>query len=120
VRRNGNYEQWVKFFLQAVYESAEDAAIAIDKLTALHDKNIAIIEKMGRSSKNASKLFRYLEENPIIEIQKTANALGIAFVTVSSAVNRFVEVGILEQTAGDMRNRIFSYKDYLAILKEGT
>jgi Fic family protein len=26
VRDKGNYEQWVKFFLQAVLESAEDAA----------------------------------------------------------------------------------------------
>ena len=34
VRRNGNYEQWIKFFLQAIYESAEDATITIDKLTA--------------------------------------------------------------------------------------
>jgi Fic family protein len=45
VRRNGNYEQWVKFFLQAIYESAEDATLTIDKLTVLHDKNIATIKE---------------------------------------------------------------------------
>lgn len=38
VRRKGNYEQWITFFLQAVMESAEDAVHTIDQLTALHDK----------------------------------------------------------------------------------
>ena len=36
VHNNGNYEQWVKFFLQAISESAEDAVDKIQKLSALH------------------------------------------------------------------------------------
>ncbi|MCL1917999.1 MAG: Fic family protein [Peptococcaceae bacterium] len=120
VRRNGNYEQWVKFFLQAIYESAEDATLAIDKLTVLHDKNTAVIEGMGRAAKTAMRLFSYLEENPIIEIKKTSSALGISFKTISDSVKRLCEIGILKQSSGDQRNRIFSYTAYLDILREGT
>lgn len=43
VRRKGNYEQWITFFLQAVMESAEDAVHTIDQLTALHDKNMTLL-----------------------------------------------------------------------------
>lgn len=39
VRAKGNYEQRVKFFLQALLESAEDATATIDELVMLHDKN---------------------------------------------------------------------------------
>lgn len=120
VRREGNYEQWVKFFLQAVYASAEDAVTAIDKLTALHDRNIEIIGGLGRSSKTAMRLFEYLEEHPIIDIQKTAAALGTTFKTMSNAVKRLCEKGILVQTAGINRNRTFTYEAYLNILREGT
>jgi Fic family protein len=120
VRRNGNYEQWVKFFLQAIYESAKDAALTTDKLTALHDKNIAVIERMGRAAKTALRLFAYLEESPIIEIQKTSSALGISFKTISDSVKRLCEMGILKQSSGDQRNRTFSYTAYLDILREGT
>jgi len=120
VRRNGNYEQWVKFFLQAMYESAEDATITIDKLTALHDKNVAAIEAMGRAAKTARRLFFYLEKHPIIEIKKTAAALHATFKTISDSVRRLCEIGILKQTSGDQRNRIFSYADYLEILRKGT
>jgi Fic family protein len=120
VRRSGNYEQWVKFFLQAIYESAEDATATIDKLTALHDKTADMVAGFGRSAKTALKLFAYLERNPIIEIQKTAHALNMAFKTVSDAVARMGDAGILIQSAGDRRNRVFAYEAYLEILREGT
>ncbi|GHV96195.1 hypothetical protein AGMMS50293_25150 [Spirochaetia bacterium] len=120
VRNKGNYEQWIQFFLEAVYESAKDALAAIDKLTALHDRNQKLIEAMGRSAKTVMRLFAYLEANPIIDIQKTAAALGTTFVTVSGAVSRLCDAGILVQSSGERRNRFFSYKDYLDILREGT
>ena len=120
VRSKGNYEQWVKFFLQAIAESAKDAIAAIDELTALHDKNVGIVAGMGRASKNAMLVFRYLEANPIIEIGKTAEALGITFGTASNVVERLSSAGILEQTTTGRRNRTFAYKDYLAILRKGT
>lgn len=120
VRRSGNYEQWVRFFLQAIYESAQDATVTIDKLTALHDQNLEIVESMGRAAKNAKLVFRYLEANPIIEIRKTAEALNVAFNTVSSVVNRLVEKGILVQLDNKSRNRTFAYEAYLDILREGT
>ena len=41
VRKAGNYEQWVKFFLRGIAETAEDATETIDRLNALHQKNEA-------------------------------------------------------------------------------
>ncbi len=119
-RNKGNYEQWIKFFLEAVYESAKDATETIDKLVALHDKNHAKVETLGRRSKNAMRVFEYLEANPIIEIQKTSKELSIAFNTMSSIVKDLSNIGILEQTSTQLRNRTFAYKEYLEILKEGT
>ncbi|PXX73717.1 Fic family protein [Dielma fastidiosa] len=120
VRTKGDYEQWIKFFLQALIESAEDAITTIEELTALHDMNIALISKMGRISKNALLVFRYLETNPIIDIRKTAEALDIAFNTTSSVITRLKELGILVQTSTGSRNRTFSYEAYLNILRKGT
>lgn len=120
VRLKGNYEQWIKFFLEAVYESAKDAVETIDKLTSLHDNYYLKIEGLGRKAKNAMRVFEYLESNPIIEIQKTAKELDIAFNTMSSIVKDLISIGVLEQTSTQSRNRTFAYKEYLEILKEGT
>lgn len=120
VRTKGNYEQWVKFFLQAIMESAEDATATIDELIALHDANVSVISKLGRAAKNVMLVFNYLESNPIIEIRKTSEALGITFNTTSSAVNRLVDADILVQTSNNSRNRTFAYEAYLDILRKGT
>ena len=120
VRRTGNYEQWVSFFLRAILESAQDATKNIYKLTSLHDKRYAEISNMGSASGNALRLFEYLESNPIIDIGKTATALSLSYNTVSSAVMRFCDAGILSQTSGSQRNRVFSYTEYLELLREGT
>jgi Fic family protein len=120
VRSKGDFEQWVKFFLEAIYESALDATETIGKLASLHEICAEKIAGFGRASGNAGKLFAYIEANPIIEIQKTAKALGMAYNTAASAVQRLCDSQILEEVSGNKRNRLFSYRSYLDILREGT
>lgn len=107
------------FFLETVIWSADDAIAAIDELSALHDKNIALIQQMGRASKNTMKLFRYLEASPIIELQKTASDIQLSYNTVSNAARRLETAGILKPS-GSSRNRTWAYEKYLDILKRGT
>lgn len=119
VRNKNDYEQWIKFFLYALLISAEDASETISKLAELHDRNTAWAEHLGRSKKTALLLLGYLEKNPIINITKTAAELNISFTTVSSAVKKFTEEGILSKPEEE-RNRIFVYKEYLDILRKDT
>lgn len=120
VRNKDNYEQWIKFFLNAIKESAYESVETIKKLSELHDANIKKIDVMGRAAKNARAVFDYLEQNSIIDISKTADELNLAFSTVSLAVNRLVDAGILIQTNNANRNRVFAYEDYLSILRKDT
>ena len=121
VRKTGDYEQWVMFFLQALSDSAGDAIQTIDALTALHNQSVA---KLGafpkRQQTNLLKLFAYIETNPIIDIQKTAAALGLSYNTVSKMVTIFVDEGILRQTDKAGKAKIYSYADYLDILRKDT
>lgn len=121
VRKTGDYEQWVMFFLQALSDSAGDAIQTIDALTALHNQSVA---KLGAFSKrqqtNLLKLFAYIETNPIIDIQKTAAALGLSYNTVSKMVMILVDEGILRQTDKAGKAKIYSYAEYLDILRKDT
>ena len=121
VRKTGDYEQWVMFFLQALSDSAGDAIQTIDALTALHNQSVA---KLGAFSKrqqtNLLKLFAYIETNPIIDVQKTAAAFGLSYNTVSKMVTILVDEGILLQTDKAGKAKIYSYADYLDILRKDT
>lgn len=120
VRSKGDYEQWIIYFLRALSESAEDAVSSIEKLKALHDINQSIVNETGRSAKSVNLVFRYLESNPIIEISKTAADLGLAFNTVAKAVDLLLNKKILTLVRKQSRNRIYTYTEYLNILRRGT
>lgn len=121
VRKTGNYEQWVMFFLQALSDSAGDAIQTIDALTALHNQSVARLGAFSkRQQTNLLKLFAYIETNPIIDIQKTAAALGLSYNTVSKMVTILVDEGILRQTDKAGKAKIYSYADYLDILRKDT
>ena len=121
VRKTGDYEQWVMFFLQALSDSAGDAIQTIDALTALHNQSVDRLWAFSkRQQTNLLKLFAYIETNPIIDIQKTAAALGLSYNTVSKMVTILVDEGILRQTDKAGKAKIYSYADYLDILRKDT
>jgi Fic family protein len=120
VRTKGSYEQWVKFFLLAISESAGDAIGTIEALIKLHDQNAALIKQTGKAFKTISRVFNYLESTPIIDIKKTSIGLNLSFNTVANAVKKLVELGILKQTENVRRSRVFAYEDYLVILRKDT
>lgn len=120
VRRSGNYEQWVTFFLEAVAAAAEDALQTIEKLTELHEKNIQLLPESKRGKDAVRTLFDYIEQHPIIDIGKTADHLDLSYNAVSNAVKKLIALGILRETTNASRNRVFAYDSYLAILRKDT
>ena len=123
VRENGTYEAWVKFFLRAAAEAAEDALEVVDKLYALSTANreriLAGVSGTAARGKR-ERFLSFLERTPIIEIGKTAAALNWSFPTTSKYVRTFVEAGLLKEITGRTRSRVFAYESYLAVLRKDT
>lgn len=122
IRNTGDYEQWIEFFLRAFSSSADDAIETIDKLSNLHENNYQNIinNSSKRQIKNVLKIFNYLENSPIIDINKTASALKLSYNTVSSAIQVLQGLGILIENPKTGRGRTFSYDSYLQILRKDT
>jgi len=117
VQRFGKYEQWVKFFIKAFIASAEDSINIIKRLLKLRDQNIAKIMTLGKSAKLAMILYEYIEKTPIIDINKTAEALNLSFNTISKAVESLLKIEILKQRNNSIRYRCFAYEEYLEIIR---
>ena len=120
VRRTGNYEQWVTFFLEAVIAAASDAVESIQTLTVLHHQNVIRLPKANRSKDTLRLVFDYIEQYPIIDIKHAADVLELSYNTVSAAVKKLMSLGILQETTNSARNRVFAYEDYLRILRKDT
>lgn len=123
IRETGDYEQWVKFFLEGIYVSAKSAIETANELIGLREKNrekIVSEHFTKRTSQTVMKLFQYLESHPIIEIGNTAKDLSMAYNTVSSAIDKLEVLGILSLVKKQGRNKVYSYKEYLDLLRTGT
>lgn len=117
VRNKGNYEQWIKFFLQGVITTCEDSIFTIEQIHKIMDEDAAKIQK---DTDTVKAVFAYLKEHPIVNIGGTARALGVAFNTVSTGLKKLSAAGIVEEKTTKSRDRIFEYSRYLNILKSGT
>lgn len=116
VRRTGNYEQWIKFFLTAIIESSKDAINTINEITVLHNKNV---DKIGKENKKLLNVFLFLESNPIVDVNKVAKGLSMSFNTATKYIKTLIEYNILKAVDDAERNRIFEYSEYLNILRRG-
>lgn len=71
VRKTGDYEQWVLFFLQALSDSAEDAIQTIDRLTEIHNRNAQKFDDLTKRQRtNALRLLLYLEKTPLLTFRR--------------------------------------------------
>ena len=111
VRRSGNYEQWVKFFLQAIIVSSENAIETIRALLTLKVKDMKLVKDMGRASKTTARVLEYFERTPLATLRHVSEDLGLSYGTVRLAVKRLCEAGIL-----NCGGKIL----YLEILRSGT
>lgn len=121
VRQSGDYEQWIGFFAEALREAAVSTSESIRSITALREKNLALIPQTGRRRSTVREVFSMLEHRPITDIGFIAKNMDISYNTAASAVKKLVELGILRTANPNAeRGRLFMYGDYLDILRDGT
>jgi Fic family protein len=61
-----------------------------------------------------------MQRNPIVSIPAAAKKIGVSAPTVAKSLEHMRHLGILQETTGRERHRLFVYARYLDILNEGT
>lgn len=121
VRTDGIWEEWVRFFLEGVRETATQATGAARRALALFESDERRINGLdtGRIP-NLLRLHQYIRRNPVMTISKAATQLSLTFATVSKGVRDLAGLGILEEITNKNRDRQYVYRAYLNLLDEGT
>jgi len=109
----------MEFYLTGVAETAEQATATARDLTAMFDTHRRKIAGIGRAAPSALRVHELMQETPILSIQTVTEKLGISFPTAGSALQNLAGIGVVRETTGRQRGRIFAYPDYLAVLDRG-
>jgi Fic family protein len=120
VRRDGDWETWLSFFLEGVQRTAEGAVLTAQELAGVFQVDRSRIAKRGRRAGSALRVHDALKTRPLSSVQEVCRTTGLSFPAASSAMELLVELGITRELTGKRRNRLFVYDRYLTILSAGT
>ncbi|MCE7888253.1 MAG: Fic family protein [Sorangiineae bacterium PRO1] len=116
VRDGGDWEGWTAFYLECVREAADDGVRAAERLFALLGKDRARLIAHDSVTVPAVRLLDLLPSNPVVTLPLAIELLGVSKPTVIKAIESLEETGILKETSGKRRDRVYAYQKYLDVL----
>lgn len=113
VREKNDINQWFKFFLVGVIETAQKGIDTFDKILQLKKEVESKIMSLGGRYVSAVKLLDYLYKKPLISAQKVIELTDISAPTAYKLLSELEELGILKETTGGKRKKIYMFKEYI-------
>jgi Fic family protein len=117
VREAGDWEGWIRFFLQGLATTADEAARTASDIVALRERHRVMVQERGLGM-NGLRLLDLLFEQPIVNVGLVGDRLGVVYGTANRLVPRFEELNLLAPVSGAQRNRRYRYAPYLALFEE--
>ena len=120
VRQTGDWEEWLRFFLRRVEDTASQAAQTAQAMLKLANDDERRVQSLGKPAGSALRVHRLLRSQPILSIAKAREALGLTTPTVTSSLKHLEKLGLVREITGGQYARLYAYDKYLMILNEGT
>ena len=121
IRIKGEFEEWIKFFIDGICEISEDAITSIQKISELKKKDIERIRKFSNGNiSNLLLVYEYLLKHPFVEAEDIKKLVHVSKPTVNKILENLMDMEILELVEEKKRYRQYVYKKYVDILSEGT
>ncbi len=120
LRTHGDWEGWLRFFLIGVEVVANQAADTVTALVALFDHDRTLVQGLGRAAGSALLVYDVLRRRIVVSIPGVARETGVTWPTAKAALERLRVLGIVTESTGRRRDRLYTYVRQLEILNRGT
>ncbi len=119
IRTKNDIEQWIKFFLTGIKESAIHSKNLLGNVESLTKHyELVIEENMGKKRKqSATQLLSEFYTNPFMSVSDVKDKLHLSFQSANLLVKEFETHGLLKEYAGARRNRVFYLWEYINLFE---
>lgn len=119
VRTGGDWEGWLRFFLDGVADTAQQAVSTAQRLLALLAADRLRIAGLGTRAGNVGLVFEQFARRVLLGVPQVQPHLPLSAPTIRAAIRTLQELAIVNELTGQQRHRVFAYQAYLDILSEG-
>jgi len=116
VRKTGDWEDWLSFFLEGVAVTATDAKNTLTKIKKKFGEDDASVAGISRASKSAALVLAEFKQKPLLTIAEITKRTGFSKPTAISAVKRLIDLGIIKNISEQKWRQIYSYAEYIKLL----
>jgi Fic family protein len=116
VRASGDYEHWIDFFAEAIRHSAEVAIETGRRVTQAFHEDRAQLRAVPRIAGSLLMLQEALQAKPVTTVSILKTATGLTTPTVNSLLRELESLGIVKESTGRARDRVYVYRRYLDAL----
>lgn len=117
VREKNDINQWFKFFLVGIIQTAESGIATFDKILQLQKNTENDLQKLSSRAANAKKVVDYLYKRPIINAEKVSEITGISMPTAYKLIVDLEKIEVLKEITGGQRGRTYVFDKYLQIFR---
>ena len=118
VRTEGDWEGWTAFFLECLADAADDGVRMAQAVHALVGRDRERIVREQRATIAAIRLLDLLPSKPVVTVPRASELLGLTAPPARKAIELLEQIGVLRETSGKQRDRVYAYHDYLELLTE--
>jgi len=113
-RDAGDWESWIKFFVQGVDDVSRQATQTAREIVELRERHrTLIVDSFGQVAGNGLKVLEHLFSQPIISVKRIMDLTSVTFAAANQLMHRLEDVGVLVEITGQARNRRYQYNDYV-------
>ena len=120
VRVDGDWEGWMRFFLDCVTEAADDAVASAQRLHVVTAADRTKVAAHAKTTVPAIRLFELLPSHPMVTLSLAIKLLGVSKPTAVKALDALQAAGVLREITGKRRDRVYAYHEYLRVLSPDT
>ena len=117
ISQKAAWNDWVKFFLRGVCEQAKSAISDAKQLGDLHKKLVTEVQTGKKMPETSLRIIEELFHSPMISITTLSKKWKLPYNSVKNGVERLVDMRILQERTGGMRNRIYVCPKLLLIVE---
>lgn len=117
VRTNNDINQWCRFFLTGVIETAKQGIKTFDGILQMQKSMDERLKKFGSRTINARKVIDSLYIRPVTDVGIVEKIIQKSTVSAYKLIADLEEAGILKEITGAQRGRVYVFEEYMNLFE---